>query len=95
MSGMRTEWGGGGGGGTLGFLPDQSLPPSPPSKFPLKLNHNTVLQPIIMKQIRKEVECSQLFNRLTLSPPLAPYGAMRTILKKKIHKKSTVRDFRL
>ena len=31
---------------------------------------------------------------LTLSPPLAPYGAMRTDLQKKIHKKSTVRNYR-
>ena len=33
------------------------------------------------------------FFFLTLSPPLAPYGAMRTVLTKKNHKKSTVRDF--
>ena len=48
------------GGGHPGiFSPDQSLSP-PLSKFPLKLNHNRVLQPI---EIRKKDECSQLFKQ--------------------------------
>ena len=48
------------------FLPlTKVYPPHPPlSKFPLKLNHNTVFASNNMKEIRKEVECSKLLNSL-------------------------------
>ena len=47
--------------------------------------------------IAKSKKLLNLLKRvpLTLSPPLVPYGAMRTDLKKKFIKKSTVHDYRL